>query len=154
MVQNWRSAIGAEFILDNAIADNPEQLRAIIQEKLQSHFRPEFLNRVDETLIFQRLSFEAIQNITEIQLQRLQRLLQERSLDIAFTPEAKAWLAQAGYDPAFGARPLRRAILHLVQNPLSMEILEGRFAEGTTIQAAVDPNGEKLLFRCRLQVAG
>ncbi len=139
------SNLGAEAILGEA-AEHPAQLRALVEEQLRAHFRPEFLNRIDETLIFQRLTLDVIQVIAAIQLERLQRLLQERSIQLDFTPAARVWLAEMGYDPAFGARPLRRAILQYVQNPLSMELLENRFQEGDTIMADLDPSRQHLRF--------
>jgi ATP-dependent Clp protease ATP-binding subunit ClpB len=138
------SNIGASAILEERIGQNPESIRTEIMTQLRDHFRPEFLNRIDDILIFERLSFDAIKLIAEIQFSRLRQLLQERGLDIEFTDAAKQFIAKAGYDPAFGARPLRRAILNLVQNPLSMQILEGRFAEQSTILTDVVDN--RLVF--------
>lgn len=138
------SNIGASAILDDALDDQPEAIRASIQEALQAHFRPEFLNRIDETLIFNRLSFEVIQVILEIQLRKLQKLLAAHQLSMELTDAAKEHLARAGYDPAFGARPLKRAVLQLVQNPLSMDILEGTFPPHSVILA--DVASDQLVF--------
>lgn len=143
------SNVGAAHILDDATAGNPDTLKKIVQEQLQAHFRPEFLNRIDDTLIFQRLSFESIQQIADIQLNRLRRMLQEQNLDLSMTAETRLWLARAGYDPAFGARPLRRAILQYVQNPLSMAILEEKFPAHSTIMVEVEPQHQGLLFSAK-----
>ncbi|MFN4294768.1 MAG: ATP-dependent chaperone ClpB [Thermoflexales bacterium] len=102
--------------------------------RLQRFFRPEFLNRIDEIVVFHPLDERHIEQIVDIQLNRLRRLLAERKLALELTPAAKRHLAQVGYDPAFGARPLKRAIQHELQDPLSMAILEGRYREGDTVR--------------------
>jgi ATP-dependent Clp protease ATP-binding subunit ClpB len=102
-------------------------------EAVRAHFRPEFLNRVDEILIFHTLSLAQIKQIVEIQLRRLQRRLAERKLGLNVTDKAKEFLAKEGYDPVFGARPLKRAIRRLLQDPLARRLLEREFAEGDTI---------------------
>ncbi|MFN3930091.1 MAG: AAA family ATPase, partial [Thermoflexus sp.] len=105
-----------------------------IVRRLQRFFRPEFLNRIDEIVVFHPLDERHIEQIVDIQLNRLRRLLAERKLALELTPAAKRHLAQVGYDPAFGARPLKRAIQHELQDPLSMAILEGRYREGDTVR--------------------
>ena len=113
---------------------------------LRHTFRPEFLNRVDETVIFKSLGKDELAKIVEIQLEDLQKRLAERKLSLEVTPEAKAVLAEQGYDPAFGARPLKRTIQRMIENPLAVEVLAGRFGEGDTI--VVEPSGgETLRFR-------
>ena len=114
-------------------------------EAVQSHFRPEFLNRVDELILFQSLSVEQIKHIVDIQLELLRKRLAERKLTLTLTDAAKAAIAVAGYDPVYGARPLKRAIQKLVQDPLAQQILAGSFREGD--QIVVDANAEgKLEF--------
>ena len=103
---------------------------------LRDHFRPEFLNRVDEIVEFKPLSREQIAVIVEHQLERLRERLAERRIAIELTDEAKETLAEAGWDPAYGARPLKRAIQRLVENPLALRLLEGEFADGDTIRIA------------------
>ncbi len=113
-------------------------------EELRDRFRPEFLNRVDEVVVFERLTKEQLSDIVELQLGRLRNRLAERKIDLEVTDEAKAVLGEAGWDPAYGARPLKRAIQRLLENPLSLELLEGRFGEGDTVR--VDAHDETLAF--------
>jgi ATP-dependent Clp protease ATP-binding subunit ClpB len=100
---------------------------------LRQAFKPEFLNRVDDIIVFNPLAMEQIGRIVDIQLQRMEKLLAERNLTIEITPEAKMVLAQEGFDPVYGARPLKRAIQKHIQNPLAMAVLEGRFHDGDHI---------------------
>ncbi|MCB9639854.1 MAG: AAA family ATPase [Myxococcales bacterium] len=130
------SNVGASAILD-AKDTQDEALRDTIQSELRSFFRPEFLNRIDEVLIFNRLTKASMHTICDIQLERLRRQLREQSLSIQFSQEARDFLVEAGYDPAFGARPLKRAILHLVQDPLSTALLEQRFPSGSVIDVSL-----------------
>jgi ATP-dependent Clp protease ATP-binding subunit ClpA len=106
-------------------------------EAMRQYFRPEFLNRVDETIIFHRLDKQQITAIVDIQLKHLYQRLADRKIKLEVTEKAKELLANEGYDPAFGARPLKRAIQRLLQDPLSMRILEGEFKEGDTVKAEV-----------------
>jgi ATP-dependent Clp protease ATP-binding subunit ClpB len=115
--------------------------------ELRRHFRPEFLNRVDEVIVFKPLGKAELKVIVELQLRRLESLLAERKMTLRLTDEAKELIAEEGYDPAYGARPLKRSIQRLVQNPLAIRILEGEFAEGDTIVVDRDPSGAKLVFR-------
>ena len=108
------------------------------QEQLLEHFRPEFVNRIDEIVVFEALSREQIGVIVELQLQRLRARLAERRISLELSDEAVKLIAEAGWDPAFGARPLKRAIQRLVENSLALELLEGRFVEGDTVRAVVD----------------
>jgi ATP-dependent Clp protease ATP-binding subunit ClpB len=135
------SNIGSQAILD---ADNAEQREARVMEALRSHFRPEFLNRVDETIIFDRLSDRDLTSIVDIQLARLERRLAAQKLTLKLTDSAKRHLATAGYDPVYGARPLKRAIQRDLLDPLSLEILAGRFREGEVIVA--EEKGGKIVF--------
>jgi len=105
-------------------------------------FKPEFLNRVDDTILFRPLGPEQIERIVDLQLKRLERLLADRKITLEVTPEAKRVLAEEGYDPAFGARPLKRSIQKLIQNPLALAVLEGRFAEGDTVVVTAGANGQ------------
>ena len=135
------SNIGSQFILDDA---NAEQREARVMEALRGHFRPEFLNRVDETIIFDRLSDADLTQIVGIQLVRLEKRLTDQKLTLNVTDAAKKHLAEAGYDPVYGARPLKRAIQRDLLDPLSLEILSGTFREGETITA--DAKGGKIVF--------
>jgi ATP-dependent Clp protease ATP-binding subunit ClpB len=111
-----------------------------VTRALREHFKPEFLNRVDDIIIFRPLSQEHITHIVDLQLERMERLLADRKLTLEVTPEAKALLAREGYDPSFGARPLKRAIQRLVQNPLAMAVLEGRFVDGDRVRVTARGN--------------
>jgi ATP-dependent Clp protease ATP-binding subunit ClpB len=113
-------------------------------EALSEHFRPEFLNRIDEVVVFELLSREQLAEIVELQLVRLRERLAERGLELELTSEAKELIAEAGWDPAFGARPLKRAIQRFVENPLARSLLEGEFTEGDTV--LVDARDGELVF--------
>jgi ATP-dependent Clp protease ATP-binding subunit ClpB len=113
-------------------------------EEMRERFRPEFLNRIDEIVVFEQLTREQLGEIVELQLARLEARLAERRIDIELTPAAKELLAEAGWDPAYGARPLKRALQRLVENPLAAALLEGRFGEGDTI--LVDARDGELAF--------
>ncbi len=135
------SNLGSDLILQ---AKNPEDIRGALMELLKSSFRPEFLNRIDETVIFNRLGRAEIGKIVDIQLERLAKRLAERKLRLEFSSEAKAFLAERGYDPLFGARPLKRAIQAELENPLAKAVIAGRFPEGSVVR--VDRSGEALAF--------
>ncbi|MDE3152011.1 MAG: AAA family ATPase, partial [Gemmatimonadota bacterium] len=126
------SNIGSHYILEHTGGDWNETERQVTQA-LRQHFRPEFLNRVDDIVIFRPLGRAQIARIVDLQLARLEQLLADRKLTLEITDGARQLLAEEGYDPAFGARPLKRAIQRLVQNPLALEVLEGKFAEGDRV---------------------
>jgi ATP-dependent Clp protease ATP-binding subunit ClpB len=138
------SNIGSQWIQDLADTENEEELRRQIKQALKEVFRPEFLNRIDETIIFHRLTMERIKEITDIQLKELQKRLMKHNLQLTVTEKVKEKLVQEGYDPHFGARPLKRTIQQLIENPLSTEILRGKFLEGTEIIA--DTNNGSIVF--------
>ncbi len=129
------SNIGSQFIMEDLPVD--ERNRRVM-EALRGHFRPEFLNRVDETIIFDRLTDKEIGSIVEIQLQRLLKRLEQQNIRLELTDKAKKFLAKEGYDPAYGARPLKRVIQQQILNPLSTALLEGQFTEGDTLVAEVE----------------
>ncbi len=136
------SNIGSQYILD--AADNAEQREARVLDALRGHFRPEFLNRIDEIILFDRLSDDDLAKIVDIQLGRLLKRLTAQKLTLTLTDAARRHLATAGYDPVYGARPLKRAIQRDLLDPLSLEILAGRFHEGETIQA--DERDGRMVF--------
>ncbi len=136
------SNIGSDFILSE---NNPEQREALVMEALRGHFRPEFLNRVDETIIFDRLDETDIKAIVKLQLARVVKRLEAQGLTIELTDEAAEQLATEGYDPAYGARPLKRVIQRRILDPLSLDLLEGKFTDGDTIHVTVD--GGAFAFR-------
>ena len=134
------SNIGSHYILENSGGDQAA-VEVQVMKTLQGHFKPEFLNRVDDIIIFRPLGMEEIEHIVELQLKRFERLLADRKLSLEITPEAKHLLAEEGYDPAFGARPLKRAIQRMIQNPLALRLLQGEFHDGDTIVATVNGSG-------------
>jgi len=115
-----------------------------MMDELRRTFRPEFLNRVDEIVVFKQLAREELDHIVGIQIGRVSKLLRERDLDLEVTPEARTFLAEVGYDPTFGARPLKRAIMRHVQDPLAKELIAGAFSPGDTI--VVNRTGDSLTF--------
>ncbi len=134
------SNVGSHFILEHAAGDWA-LVETQVMADLRRMFKPEFLNRVDDIILFRPLAAAQIERIVEIQLRRLERLLADRKITIDVSPEAKKLLAEEGYDPAFGARPLKRAIQNLIQNPLAMAVLEGRFSDGDHIVAQANGKG-------------
>ena len=138
------SNIASQWIQDLTGPENEEELRRRAKQALKEAFRPEFLNRIDETIIFHSLSKELINQIAEIQLKELQKRLAKHNFRLTVTDRLKEKLAQEGYDPHFGARPLKRTIQQMIENPLSMEILEGKFTDGSEIRADIK-NG-KVVF--------
>jgi ATP-dependent Clp protease ATP-binding subunit ClpB len=134
------SNLGSTYILEHTGADWAE-VEVQVMVALRQHFRPEFLNRVDDVIVFHPLDSEAIEQIIDLQLDRLARLLAERKLTIELTPEARRAIATEGYDPAYGARPLKRAIQRLVQNPMAMGVLDGRFKDGDHIRVGAGAGG-------------
>ena len=133
------SNIGSDLLAEH-IGKFDKAERQIVMQALRGHFRPEFLNRVDDILIFRSLTREDMARIVEIQLQRLQRLLLEKKLTLEMSERARQRVAEVGYDPQFGARPLKRALQRLVQDQLAQRILTGDLADGDTIRADVGPD--------------
>ncbi len=133
------SNVGSQYILDVAGLD--EEVERRVMTAMRQQFRPEFLNRVDEIVIFHSLSAGHLESIAEIQLERLRALLADRDITLELTAEAKALIVQDGYDPAYGARPLKRSIQRTVADPLALEILDGRVGSGDDIIAA-EQNGQ------------
>jgi ATP-dependent Clp protease ATP-binding subunit ClpB len=134
------SNVGSTFILEHARGDWA-LVETQVMASLRQHFKPEFLNRIDDIIIFHPLSTEQIEKIVDLQLKRLDKLLADRKITLEVTPEAKRLLAEEGYDPAFGARPLKRSIQRLIQNPLAMAVLEGKFGDGDAIVVRPDGKG-------------
>jgi ATP-dependent Clp protease ATP-binding subunit ClpC len=122
-----------------------EKMKEKVNDALKAHFRPEFLNRIDEVVVFHELSTEEIMDIVDLMVRRVREQLEGQGLGLELTLEAKRLLANKGYDPALGARPLRRAIQRLVEQPLSEKILLKEFSAGETI--IVDADGEEIVFR-------
>ncbi len=138
------SNVGSQFIQELGATRREEMIRRV-SETLRATFKPEFLNRIDETIIFQNLTADQIGAIVDIQVRRLHERLSEQNLELELTDAARRFLAARGYDPVYGARPLRRAIQQHIENPLSLAILEGQILPGAKISADVE--GEKIVFR-------
>lgn len=136
------SNIGSHIIQELALSD-PTLMRQRVMEAVQAHFRPEFLNRIDEIILFKSLKMEEIRQIVEIQLRLLRNRLAERKITLTLTPKAEEAVALAGYDPVYGARPLKRAIQRLIADPLAQKLLAGEFHEGDHV--LVDANEEGVL---------
>jgi len=141
------SNIGSSRILERSEAGADwAPVEQEVRAALRGGFKPEFLNRIDDILVFRPLEREHLEEIVELQLARVARSLAEREVDLEVTPAARARIAEAGYEPAFGARPLKRAIQRLVTDPLAMAFLEGTFSEGDRIRVDVDESGGGLRF--------
>lgn len=138
------SNIASQWIQDLTGPENEEELRRQVKQALKEAFRPEFLNRIDETIIFHGLSKEMIRQVAEIQLKELQKRLSKNNCRLTVSDAVKERLVQEGFDPHFGARPLKRTIQQMIENPLSMEILAGRLGEGAEIEA--DIRNGKVIF--------
>jgi ATP-dependent Clp protease ATP-binding subunit ClpB len=146
------SNVASDLVQEMARSERDEErLKDRLMEALRRTFRPEFLNRIDEIVTFRSLGRDEIQKIVDIQLGDLVKRLAERKLSIELTPEARKALAERGYDPVFGARPLKRTIQRMIENPLAVEVLAGRFAEGDRI--LVEADGDSFRFRKELPAA-
>jgi ATP-dependent Clp protease ATP-binding subunit ClpB len=131
------SNLGSEYLVNQAEGEDSDAVEAQVMEVVRSHFRPEFLNRVDEIILFHRLRREHMANIVDIQMKRLQKLLADRKITLNLDETAKTWLGNKGYDPAYGARPLKRVIQKYVQDPMAEMILEGKVHDGETVEVSV-----------------
>ena len=138
------SNIGSQWIQETA-AISREEMEKRVTEALRAHFKPEFLNRIDETIIFQNLTPEQITEIVAIQIKKLGSRLAERNIKLDLSDAAMSLIAEKGYDPVYGARPLKRVIQQVIENPLSMEILKGKLADGACLSADVE--GDRLIFK-------
>ena len=135
------SNLGSEFLAELAEDQPAEAARDQVMAMVRASFRPEFLNRLDELILFHRLGRGDMAGIVDIQMVRLAELLEERKLSLELTEGAKRWLADAGYDPVYGARPLKRTIQRTLQDPLARLILEGRIRDGETIRVDAGEGG-------------
>jgi len=131
------SNIGAQHLLKLAEGDNVQVAKVGVMAEVNLHFRPEFLNRIDEILLFERLKLDHMGAIVDIQMSRLQGWLKDKQITVKLSKAAREHLAKAGYDPSFGARPLKRVIQKLVQDELARELLAGRIADGDTVKVNV-----------------
>jgi len=135
------SNLGSEIIAQQEAGHDLEEVRKQVMEVVQMSFRPEFLNRLDETILFSRLTRENMDGIVDIQLERLRKRLADRDLRIKLDGAARGWLADQGYDPVYGARPLKRVIQRSLENPLAQAILEGRLEDGAEIKVSAGKEG-------------
>ncbi|HKJ38144.1 MAG TPA: AAA family ATPase, partial [Anaerolineales bacterium] len=149
------SNLGTEYVrkggtlgfLHGKVSDEEREAHDKIEKALKGAFRPEFINRIDETIMFSPLSIEQMEEIVVLQMQEVQDRLNDHNISVELTDAARKWLAQEGYDPAFGARPLKRAIQKNVESPLSMELLGGKFKDGGSVQVDVDEDENKIVFQ-------
>ncbi len=135
------SNLGAEYLVAQADGEDSEAVRGQVMAEVRAHFRPEFLNRVDEIILFHRLKREQMGRIVEIQIAHLQKLLEDRKISLTLDAKARDWLADKGYDPAYGARPLKRVIQKSVQDPLAEFILSGRIKDGEKVAVTAGKDG-------------
>jgi ATP-dependent Clp protease ATP-binding subunit ClpC len=149
------SNLGTEYVRRSGTlgflqrSDDQEEREAHdkIEKALKGTFRPEFLNRIDEIITFSALSREDMRQIVDLQMKEIQERLAEHDLQVELTPAARDWLAEEGFDSAFGARPLKRALQKHVESPLSVRLLSGEFSKGDTVIVEVDEEGKQLVFR-------
>jgi len=137
------SNVGSQWISE-AASQNQEAVREHVMGAMRQQFRPEFLNRIDEIIMFHALTREHLGRIVDIQVRYLQNLLKTKNIGLELTDAARVALAQEGYDPVYGARPLKRTIQKRIQDPLAMELLQGTFREGDTVR--VDHEGQRYVF--------
>ena len=135
------SNLGAEYLVSQAEGEDTDKVRDLVMAEVRARFRPEFLNRVDEIILFHRLKREHMGRIVDIQLQHLQKLLEDRKIVLHLEPKAREWLADKGYDPAYGARPLKRVIQKSVQDPLAELLLAGKIKDGEKVTIASGKQG-------------
>jgi ATP-dependent Clp protease ATP-binding subunit ClpB len=140
------SNIGSQYILERAGTGSWDGVGEWVRRELHAHFRPEFLNRVDDVIVFKPLGRRELEAIVELQLKRVEALAAELGVTLEVTPEAVDLISEEGYDPAYGARPLKRAIQRLVQDPLALHLLESEVPEGTRIRISPHPEGRRLVF--------
>ena len=143
------SNLGSHKIQEMA-GDSYEEIKAAVMNSVNQHFRPEFVNRIDEIVVFHPLGQEQMAGIADIQLSRLRKRLQERDMNIVLSDEAMTQLVAVGYDPVYGARPLKRAIQQEIENPLSVKLLSGEFVAGDTIKVDVDAQGKLTFDKLRM----
>jgi len=135
------SNLGAEFLAAQPEGEDSTAVRSQVMQAVRSHFRPEFLNRLDEIILFHRLTRAQMDRIVDIQIDRLMKLLADRKITVSLDAKAKSWLAGAGYDPVYGARPLKRVIQRNLQDPLANLILQGKVSDGDTVAVSAGKRG-------------
>jgi ATP-dependent Clp protease ATP-binding subunit ClpB len=138
------SNIGSQWIQESS---DYNEIKKKTDEALHAHFKPEFLNRIDEIIIFRRLEKEDLRKIIDIQLAALAARLAERKITFVLTDKAKDFISEQGYEPAFGARPLKRALQTFVLNPLSSKLIAGEFSEGDNVKIDISKSSAELIFK-------
>jgi ATP-dependent Clp protease ATP-binding subunit ClpB len=141
------SNLGSEYLVNQEEGEDVEKVRPKVMEMVRKFFRPEFLNRLDEILLFRRLGRAQMAGIVDIQLQYLQKLLEHRRVALTVDEKAKLWLADRGYDPVYGARPLKRAIQTYLQNYLAEMILKGEVPDGSPVSVTAAAKANELSFK-------
>ena len=139
------SNLGAEYLVNQPEGQDSDAVRDEVMTAVRGHFRPEFLNRLDEIVLFHRLQRAQMADIVKIQLGRLRDLLSDRKITLTLDDGALGWLAQKGYDPAYGARPLKRVIQKDLQDPLAEKILAGEILDGQSLE--VSAGADRLVFQ-------
>jgi ATP-dependent Clp protease ATP-binding subunit ClpB len=136
------SNLGSQYLVDPSLS--PADREALVQAAVRQAFKPEFVNRLDDIVVFQSLTQEDLSQIVSLYIDRLVRRLEQRRLSRAVTPDARAWLAERGYDPIYGARPLRRLMQHEIDDQLATALLSGSVRDGETVRVDLAPDGEGL----------
>jgi ATP-dependent Clp protease ATP-binding subunit ClpB len=135
------SNLGSEFLASQKEGEDVEEVRGDVMGVVRGHFRPEFLNRVDEIILFRRLGLAEMDNIVRIQLKRLEKLLADRRMTLSLDDAAMTWMADKGYDPVYGARPLKRVIQKDLVDPVARKLLQGDLVDGSVIAVTTGPDG-------------
>ena len=141
------SNLGSQYLVGLSEDQDADAARGPVMDEVRAHFRPEFLNRVDEIVLFHRLRRQDMGRIVEIQLKRLEKLLEERKIVLDLDKDAIDWLANKGYDPAYGARPLKRVMQKELQDPLAEKILMGEIRDNSTVK--ITSGSDRLNFRAK-----
>jgi ATP-dependent Clp protease ATP-binding subunit ClpB len=145
------SNLGSQFLVDQPEGQDTDAVKDQVMAVVRASFRPEFLNRIDEIILFHRLKRNEMTRIVDIQMRRIGKLLEDRKITIELDPAAREWLAEKGWDPAYGARPLKRVIQKSIQDPLAEQVLAGTVRDGDKVKISVDKQG--LTFNGKLAVA-
>jgi ATP-dependent Clp protease ATP-binding subunit ClpB len=136
----------ASHVIQEMQGRDEDAMKRAVEAELRKHFRPEFLNRIDDLVIFRRLDLSDIEKIVDLQLALVADLLRGRGIGLTWTDAARSWLAREAFDPVYGARPLKRNIQKLIQDPLAVRLIGGGIAEGSRVALVVSPDGERLEF--------
>ena len=135
------SNLGAQYLIDSKRPDLTSEQKEFIFEEVQKTFRPEFINRIDEILIFEKLTKKDIEGILEIQIDTLNNLMNEKQINLKLDSKARSWLTEKGFDPTYGARPLKRVIQNHIQNPLAEKIISNEINEGSEVKISANDIG-------------